>query len=132
MYVTNLSNLYQSTHFISLFYRFFILNNPFKVDVFSQRIADKIAENCIGGRAVLVTVDNRRLSLILESHSLIVQQWSSSAGAATVTEKGRLLFRNLLKYIIEYVFTNSNSKLITNSNVYFKLIQVPNFFENSL
>ena len=57
------------------------------MDIFCQRIADKIAENCIGGRAVLVTIDNRRLSLILESHSLIVQQWSSS-GAGTVTEKG--------------------------------------------
>merc|ERR1712088_600332 len=55
-----------------------------QVDVFSQRIADKIAENCIGGRAVLATVDNRRLSLILESHALIVQQ---SAGAASSTDR---------------------------------------------
>lgn len=53
-----------------------------QVDIFSQRIADKIAENCAGGRSVLVTVDNRRLSLILESHALIVQQWSSSTGAS--------------------------------------------------
>lgn len=61
-----------------------------QVDIFSQRIADKIAENCVGGRAVLVTVDNRKLSLILESHALIVQQWSSSTGAASITERGNL------------------------------------------
>ena len=46
----------------------------------------------MGGRAVLVTIDNRRLSLNLESHSLIVQQWSSSAGAGTVTERGKIEF----------------------------------------
>jgi len=64
------------------------LKDSSQVDVFCQRIADKIAENCIGGRAVLVTIDNRRLSLNLESHSLIVQQWSSSPGVGTVTERG--------------------------------------------
>jgi len=64
------------------------LKDSSQVDVFCQRIADKIAENCMGGRAVLVTIDNRRLSLNLESHSLIVQQWSSSPGVGTVTERG--------------------------------------------
>ena len=68
------------------------------MDVFSQRIADKIAENCIGGRAVLATVDNRRLSLILESHALIVQQWSSTTGAASSTDRG-------MKMIIEILYS---------------------------
>ena len=50
----------------------------------------------MGGRAVLVTIDNRRLSLNLESHSLIVQQWSSSPGAGTVTERGKIEFKHSL------------------------------------
>ena len=66
------------------------------MDVFSQRIADKIAENCIGGRAVLATVDNRRLSLILESHALIVQQWSSTTGAASSTDRGMKMIIEML------------------------------------
>ena len=65
------------------------------MDVFSQRIADKIAENCLGGRAVLATVDNRRLSLILESHALIVQQFST-AGAASSTDRGMKMIIEML------------------------------------
>jgi len=74
-------------HIAGLYHANRSIKDSSQVDIFCQRIADKIAENCIGGRAVLVTIDNRRLSLILETHSLIVQQWSSS-GAGTVTEKG--------------------------------------------
>jgi len=74
-------------HIAGLYHANRSIKDSSQVDIFCQRIADKIAENCIGGRAVLVTIDNRRLSLILESHSLIVQQWSSS-GAGTVSEKG--------------------------------------------
>jgi len=42
------------------------------VDVFSQKVADKIAENQPG--TLLVTIDSKRLSLKIESHALIVQQ----------------------------------------------------------
>ena len=83
------------------------------MDVFSQRIADKIAENCIGGRAVLATVDNRRLSLILESHALIVQQ---SAGAASSTDRGMkmiiemLLGSGLLRNGLNYIFLYFKSR----------------------
>ena len=82
------------------------------MDVFSQRIADKIAENCIGGRAVLATVDNRRLSLILESHALIVQQ---SAGAASSTDRGmkmiiEMLGSGLLRNGLIYIFLYFKSR----------------------
>jgi len=42
------------------------------VDVFSQKIADKIAENQPG--TLLVTIDSKKLSSNIESLSLIVQQ----------------------------------------------------------
>jgi len=42
------------------------------VDVFSQKIADKIAENQPG--TLLVTIDSKKLSSNIESPSLIVQQ----------------------------------------------------------
>lgn len=42
------------------------------VDVFSQRIADKIADHSVN--ACLVTIDNKRLGMVMESHALIVQQ----------------------------------------------------------
>jgi len=57
------------------------------VDVFSQKIADKVAENTLssshkkgtgGGSAVLVTIDNKRLSLVLESPAVLVQMVSGS------------------------------------------------------
>jgi len=44
------------------------------VDVFSQKIADKIAENQPG--TLLVTIDSKKLSANIESPSLIVQQHS--------------------------------------------------------
>merc|ERR1719262_708584 len=60
------------------------------VDVFSQKIADKVAENALtgsrhsggqrgggggggGSSAALVTIDNKRLSLVLETPALLVQ-----------------------------------------------------------
>ena len=52
-------------------------NEVFKdtsVDVFNQRIADKIAENA--GHSLAVTIDNKKLGLVLESHALIVQQYT--------------------------------------------------------
>merc|ERR1719400_1543016 len=58
-------------HIAGLYHANRSIKDSSQVDIFCQRIADKIAENCIGGRAVLVTIDNRRLSLNLESHSLI-------------------------------------------------------------
>jgi len=42
------------------------------VDVFSQKIADKIAENQPG--SLLVTLDSKKLSINIESHCLILQQ----------------------------------------------------------
>jgi len=42
------------------------------VDVFSQKIADKIAENQPG--TLLITIDSKYLSLNIESHALIAQQ----------------------------------------------------------
>jgi len=44
------------------------------VDVFSQKIADKIAENQPG--TLLVTIDSKKLSANIESSGLIVQQHS--------------------------------------------------------
>lgn len=44
------------------------------VDVFSQKIADKVAENQAG--TLLVTIDSKKLSANIESPSLIVQQHS--------------------------------------------------------
>jgi len=44
------------------------------VDVFSQKIADKVAENQPG--TLLVTIDSKKLSANIESPSLIVQQHS--------------------------------------------------------
>jgi len=54
------------------------------VDVFSQKIADKIAENQDG--AVLVTVDSKRLALKIENDGLVVRHqnqdgsWKISEG----------------------------------------------------
>jgi len=59
------------------------------VDVFSQKIADKVAENAASAAGaghpknrpvVLVTVDNKRLALVLESHALLVQMVKGSEG----------------------------------------------------
>jgi len=74
------------------------------VDVFSQKIADKVAENAAvsagqrqrsaaaagssssnaatggGSPAVLVTIDNKRLSLVLESPALLVQMVGGGGG----------------------------------------------------
>jgi len=63
------------------------------VDVFSQKIADKVAENAVhapgqgaqqrrtsGSSAVLVTIDNKRLSLVLESPALLVQMVGGGSG----------------------------------------------------
>jgi len=49
------------------------------VDVFSQRIADRIADISPFGRAALLTVDNRRLSLNLQSHALLGQMYIGSS-----------------------------------------------------
>merc|ERR1712179_798046 len=56
-------------------------NEHFKdvsVDVFNQRLADKIGEQ--RSNAILVTLDNKRLSSILTDHALIVQQFDADAG----------------------------------------------------
>lgn len=50
------------------------------VDTFSQRIADRVADHSPDRRAALVTVDNHKLSLSLQSHALIVQIHSGEAG----------------------------------------------------
>lgn len=43
------------------------------VDVFSQKIADRIVDLSPLGRAALLTVDNRRISLNLQNHALLGQ-----------------------------------------------------------
>ena len=48
-----------------------------KVDVFSQRIADKIAD--LSGKSVLLTFDNKKLGQPLEHHALIGQISSNSS-----------------------------------------------------
>jgi len=45
------------------------------VDVFSQRIADRIADWSPLNRAALLTVDNRKLSVNLQSHALLGQMY---------------------------------------------------------
>lgn len=54
------------------------------VNIFSQRIADKVAELSPNNQAILVTLDNRRLGLVLETPALIAQmafdgKWRSCA-----------------------------------------------------
>jgi hypothetical protein len=51
------------------------------VDVFSQRIADRVAELSPVGRAALITVDNKRLGQVLESHALIAQIFGGGGGS---------------------------------------------------
>lgn len=66
------------------------------IDVFSQRIADKIAENSVSksnrtsgaSPVVLVTIDNRKLSLVLESHALLVQMWTRSHSSSDAGSEG--------------------------------------------
>ena len=48
------------------------------VDTFSQKIADKIAENIPG--TLLVTIDSKKLSLNLENHALILHQHETGSG----------------------------------------------------
>ncbi len=43
-------------------------------DVFTQRVADKVADNCSCGDALLATVDNKRLGVAATEHALIVSQ----------------------------------------------------------
>jgi len=45
------------------------------VDIFSQRIADRIADLSPFGRTALLTVDNRKLCLNLQTHSLLGQMF---------------------------------------------------------
>jgi hypothetical protein len=48
------------------------------VDTFSQKIADKIADNIPG--TLLVTIDSKKLSLNIESPALILHQHDASSG----------------------------------------------------
>ena len=48
------------------------------MDTFSQKIADKIADNVPG--TILVTIDSKKLSLNIDTHALIVQQHDSNIG----------------------------------------------------
>ena len=48
------------------------------VDTFSQKIADKIADNVPG--TILVTLDSKKLSLNIDTHALIVQQHDANSG----------------------------------------------------
>ena len=48
------------------------------VDTFSQKIADKIADNVPG--TILVTLDSKKLSLNIDTHALIVQQHDTNSG----------------------------------------------------
>ena len=53
---------------------FYHANQNFKdssIDVFSQRIADRIAELSVIGRSAILTIDNRRLGLNLQNPALI-------------------------------------------------------------
>ena len=52
---------------------------PSSIDVFSQRIADRVADLCPLGRAALLTVDNRRLGLNMEQHALLGQMFIGNA-----------------------------------------------------
>ena len=53
------------------------------VDIFSQRIADRIADLSPFGRTALLTVDNRRLSLELQNHSLLGQMFIGNTETGT-------------------------------------------------
>ena len=48
------------------------------VDTFSQKIADKMADNVPG--TILVTLDSKKLSLNIDTHALIVQQHDANSG----------------------------------------------------
>lgn len=76
------------------------------VDIFSQRIADKVsehAENC----SVLVTLDNRRMGLVLEQHALIVQRSGGGGsgdqgGSGGGSGKWRSTDKAAIRYFIFY------------------------------
>ena len=48
------------------------------VDTFSQKIADRIADNVPG--TILITLDSKRLSLNIDTPGLIVQQHDQTSG----------------------------------------------------
>ena len=48
------------------------------MDTFSQKIADKMADNVPG--TILVTLDSKKLSLNIDTHALIVQQHDANSG----------------------------------------------------
>jgi len=58
------------------------------VDTFSQKIADKIAENIPG--TLLVTIDSKKLSLNMETPALILHQHEASSGKWRKKDAGSL------------------------------------------
>ena len=79
---------------------FYHANRHFRdssVDIFSQRIADRIADLSPFGRTALLSVDNRRLCLNLQNHSLLGQmfignsegsgKWKTIAARAILVEE---------------------------------------------
>lgn len=59
------------------------------VDIFSQRIADRIGDLSPSGRAALIIVDNKRLSLNLQSHALLAQMYISNADPNAANPGGK-------------------------------------------
>ncbi len=103
-------------------------NSHFKdtrVDVFSQRISDRVADHSPGGKAALITIDNKKLGLNLEGHALIGQLFSG--GGVGEGGKWRQVASKSIKVGEETLGTTS---YLIRNKAYTSLVDFDNHFDN--
>merc|ERR1711936_336039 len=80
------------------------------VDIFSQRIADRIADLSPFGRTALLTVNNREISLNLQNHSLLGQMF---IGNSEGTGRWRTIAKDNIRVADDMTFAVTSQLLQT-------------------
>ncbi len=100
-------------------------NRNFKdtnVNVFSQKIADQVANHSPGGRAALITIDNKKLGLPMDAHALIGQLFSGGSDG-----KWRQMASRSIGVSEEVLSTTS---LLIRDKVFTSLVDFDNHLDN--
>jgi len=80
------------------------------VDIFSQRIADRIADLSPFGRTALLTVNNREISLNLQNHALLGQMF---IGNSEGTGRWRTIAKDHIRVEDDMTFAVTSQLLLT-------------------